>query len=459
MASLRQRYIAWRARRRVQKALKRSRGTSRREFVYLDEVSVYSLIASRLGAVTSELTDGQTATLTSESGADLEVGLSPAVKAKATAKVQGTKSRSTQVLRKATVQSTFKQLLEVEDRLVVPPPSSGVAPYASKRDLEVGASRGKAEPWVIASQKLGRGELVEALVEVAVDPVYRVSSIIDAMSELLEEYPAMATPEVRAQFEQARIMNRILDKFMVGLVPVKCKMVDYRCVNIDGHDYLVHQQAIDGLPQAERPQTRDVFVVGVTDEQLYWKDLRRILFSDSRFTVLCRINRPGIRTSWRPVKLAEVLEVAMPNLTVQMESLGQGALEAMAGAAAIGAGNQLKYKRKIALSRYADKIVESRGLALSDSARIAVDIAADAGADDFGSIDSRRAAFSAIESCVDSSSLAIDPTSAATWRVECLAEAGLDPNGALLPGPAPAPASPSVGSQRYIDTDLIAMYW
>ncbi len=268
MASLRERFVAWRARYRVQRALTNSRGTDRREFVYLDEVSVYSLIASRLGEVTSELTEGQTASLMTESGADIELGLSPVVKAKAAAKVQGARGSSTQVLRKATVQSTFKKLLEVESRLILPSPSADSTPYASWADLKAGAVRGKAEPWVLASERLSRGELVEAVVEVSVDPVYRVSSIIDAMSELLDEYPAMVTPEVRSQFEQARVMNRILGKFMVGLVPIKCKMVDYRCVDINGQEYLVHQRAIAGLPDVERPLTREVFVVGVTDEQL-----------------------------------------------------------------------------------------------------------------------------------------------------------------------------------------------
>jgi len=55
MATLRKQFSSWRARLRVRKALKQSRGAERREFVYLDEVSVYSLITSRLGALTAEL--------------------------------------------------------------------------------------------------------------------------------------------------------------------------------------------------------------------------------------------------------------------------------------------------------------------------------------------------------------------------------------------------------------------
>jgi len=458
--SLKEKYLAWRARRRVQAALKMSQGTDRREFVYLDEVSVYSLIASRLGAVTSELTEGQTASLMTESGADVELGFSPVVKAKAATKVQGTKGSSTQVLRKATVQSTFKQLLEVESRLISPPLPTDSAPYASWNDLKAAAARGKAEPWVIRPEDLNRGELVEVVVEVAVDPVYRVSSIINAMSELLDEHPAMVTPEVRAQFEQAQIMNRIMNKFMVGLVPIRCKMVDYQCVDIgNGREYLIHSAAVEGLPDVERPPSKDVFIVGVTDEQLYWKDLRRILFSDSRYIVLCRINRPGVRRSWTPVKLADVLEVAIPNLTTQMEAMGQSALEAMASNTAIGVGgSQVIRKRKSALQAYANKIAESRGCQLAESILLAVDVAADAGCGRFDSVDARRAAFEAVEQSLNLPLPAVDPTVAVALRVQCLEEAGLDPNGALLPE-SPPEASRNSTDQRYIDTDLVAMYW
>jgi len=428
--------------------------------VYLDEVSVYSLIASRLGAVTAELTESQSSTLTTESGADLELTVPPAAKAKATSKVQGSNTRGTQILRKATVQSTFKQLLEVEERLVSPPPAPDVAPFASWQSMKSEAQRSKGTPWLIDSASLQRGELIEVLVEVAVDPVYRVSSIIDTMTELLDEYPAMVPPAIHTQVEQARVMNRILDKFMVGLVPIRCKMLNYQCIEIEGREFMVHQRALDGLSQAERPDAKELFVVGATDEQLYWKDLRRILFSDSRFTVLCRIDRQGIRRSWTPVKLVDVLEAAIPDLPNQMETMGQRALEAMANATASSPDRRVEHQRKVALVEYGRRLVASQGSTLSEPVVAAVEVAAEIGAERFDSIDTRRSAFSAVEAAVERDlASSVDSTSAADLRMDSLASAGLAADGSLLPLPTPTPPSHAGGDRRVIETEIIAMYW
>ena len=61
----------WRWRRK--RASKRQKAPLR-EFVYLDEVSVYSLIASRLGPIAAEFTEKQTASLQSETKSSLSVG-------------------------------------------------------------------------------------------------------------------------------------------------------------------------------------------------------------------------------------------------------------------------------------------------------------------------------------------------------------------------------------------------
>lgn len=268
MVNLIQRVRSWRVRRLVKKALENSSSSDRREFVYLDEVSVYSLIASRLGPVTAELAESQSKTLSSEAGADVELSTVP-VKAKVSSKIQGARTNGTQVLRKATIQSTFKQLLEVEKPVLKSPPHDYGAPFPSLANLMEALSNDSAEAWTADPNRLRRGELIEVDVEVAVDPIYRLSAIIETMSELLDEFPTMASAGDRTQLDQARDLNRILDKFMVGLVPLKCRAVDYRCIDIDGREVLVHRSVLEGLPSTEVPHSRDVYVVGVTEVELY----------------------------------------------------------------------------------------------------------------------------------------------------------------------------------------------
>jgi hypothetical protein len=52
-------FKAWRQRRRAAPAERKQNAL--REFVYLDDVSVTSLLSSRLGAIPSEFTDAQSA--------------------------------------------------------------------------------------------------------------------------------------------------------------------------------------------------------------------------------------------------------------------------------------------------------------------------------------------------------------------------------------------------------------
>ena len=70
----------------------------RREFVYLDEVSVYSLLASHKAGVADTFTETATASLTSDLGSSIG-----AAGAGVSAGVGSNQSQSSQVVRKATV--------------------------------------------------------------------------------------------------------------------------------------------------------------------------------------------------------------------------------------------------------------------------------------------------------------------------------------------------------------------
>ena len=84
-----------------------------REFVYLDEVSVYSILASRKGGIAAEFTESQTASLNSDVGGSLSVGFD-ATKAKLDSKLQASHVQGSQVLRKAIIQTSFKELYDIE---------------------------------------------------------------------------------------------------------------------------------------------------------------------------------------------------------------------------------------------------------------------------------------------------------------------------------------------------------
>ena len=117
--SLRAWWRSWRRKRRIRRAAKAPQSPLR-EFVYLDETSVCSLVAARVGSIADTLTATQSESLQSEVSAS--VGVSSGLKAGLDSRVTGGQSRSSQILRKTVIQSTFKELHDMEkDRLVVKP--------------------------------------------------------------------------------------------------------------------------------------------------------------------------------------------------------------------------------------------------------------------------------------------------------------------------------------------------
>ena len=131
-----------------------------REFVYLDEVSVYSLLASRRTGIATEFTESQTASLNNTLGGELGVGLAGA-KAGLTSTRQSSHSHASQVVRKATVQTSFKELYELErPSLAVAPCELSRVPIAdSVTYLEERLQSLIDDKWVVDPSALNRGEL------------------------------------------------------------------------------------------------------------------------------------------------------------------------------------------------------------------------------------------------------------------------------------------------------------
>lgn len=92
-----------------------------REFVYLDEVSLLSLLSSQKGEITDSTSEQ--ASEGSEGSIDATVGANPGFVAKAeiTSRYQTTNSSTIQTSRKATVQSRFRDLHEIDGLRIIEP--------------------------------------------------------------------------------------------------------------------------------------------------------------------------------------------------------------------------------------------------------------------------------------------------------------------------------------------------
>jgi hypothetical protein len=450
----------WRQRRR-RKSLSR-RWPDLREFVYLDEVSVTSLLSSRLGKVPSEFTD--TLTESTTAGINSSIGANAAVlKSSIGSSIESSLTQDTKILSKATIQATFKRLYEGEaDHLALRPiHPSEPRPTAddARRFIESRSETVALHPWVIDPARLERGSLVEIQMELQADPIFRLSTMVGTFAELASESKELSAQVDQQGLEKAIEVNRVLEKLMVGLVPLRCRIVDYVSVALGSREYLMHRGLLQQLQASERPPARDIYLVGVAEQSLFWRDIRRVLFSNLRFRAFCRLNHDGLTDAWTPVKLAHVFGEVAPGLERDMALFSSGALNAMA----LSSGSQTPVVEPgyQALVRFSELLAASLGIVLAPDDYQRIEVLAGESIHLMMSVPDRRKAFKWIADLVVShSSTIVNPDTVSELRVQACQEFGLLPGGLIVTSD-PSIASPEMShsDESFIDAEIIAIYW
>lgn len=461
--SLSSRIRGWFRRWRRQRA-SRTQKAALREFVYLDEVSVYSLIASRLGPVASEFTETETASLQAELTGTLTGGLS-VVKGELKSRAMDTQTRGTQVVRKSMVQTTFKELYEFEEgSLALRPPLANlkrpkIAGLSQIRDeMQLLASDG----WIVDPGMLSRGKLFEVEVQLEAEAIFRVSAVASALLDMVQDNQEMFGSVTTSDIGTVRSVDSILAKLLVGLVPVRGLAVDYQVATIGDKEWIVHRRLLSDMPDAESIPTRPLFVVGVTEQSLFWKDIRRVLFSKSHFRVLCRLAQDGLQTNWTPVKLSHVLESVAPEIATQIDMAGSGALAAVTQASKSQGGEDQSQKLMHgALVRYGTSLAGHYGHSITADQLVTQSLALIYPRNSCGSVVERRRAFEKVTAeLAERFQFAPEPVVAAQYRTEALMEVGLFfPSDSKPLGAGPAIPFVPKPDQRFLDSEFVAIYW
>lgn len=452
----------WRQRRRDEPIAQRA--MELREFVYLDDVSVTSLLSSRLGKLPSEFTDSLANTSTAEVNANAEANAAAILKSRIGSRYEASWTENSQVLSKATIQATFKRLHEIEEQsLVLHPVLSSESPPGNEKIQETLASGiidNDTHPWVVTTEDLRRGQLAEVEVELQADPAFRVSAIFTTFKELADESADLLGQIDRLSFEKAIELNRVLEKLMGGLVPLRCRIVDYEVISAGSQAFLIHRRVLEQLPEARRPATRPLYLVGVTEQSLFWKDIRRVLFSGARFRVLCRLNYVGLRATWSAVKMADVLGEVAPALKREIDIFGPGMLRLMAERNA--SHGRFMEPRLGALNTFGEQLAQHLGLELDDNDRRQIEILASETADLITSVPESRKAFTKIAEflATRSSREIIDPGVVAKLRVWACQQHGLFPGGSAARTETVAfPHAVDDDKDEFLDTEIVAIYW
>lgn len=457
------RWQNWRDRRRQRRAhrqLQQQRPGQLREFIYLDEVSVTSLLSSRLGKVPSEFTDAQTDSLKTELNASISANAG-IVKSAVGSRLEGSRTNDTKVVSKATIQTSFSNLFDGECESL-PLKVHKPRPQAPTLDMAraILATTGDgSSPWRVSSDRLLRGDLIEVEVELQAEPTFQVSTIIAVLADLLDESKTLRSYTNRHDLERAVEMNTILGKLMAGLVPLRCRLSDYVAITTGGQEELMHREVLQQLPAEETPLAREIYLVGVAEEALFWKDLRRVLFTQSRFRVLCRLNHDGLTNTWESVKLLDVLGDVASGLREQMRVLGPNALNNITALAA--RRTQISDPRHQALVTYSELMATELGITLDENDRRTIETAATDAADQLTSVPASRAAFRKITQIVEGDTgKTVDPTLAAQLRALACEQHHLHPGGSQQQhASSPTVASYQPNDHRFIDAEIIAIYW
>ena len=417
---------------------------------------MFSLLASRIGALATDFTDTESSSLSSELRSSVGVG-GPIGKAEVGSQLGATQTTGTQVLRKSTVQSTFRELYSyVYDFLVLAPAAARDAPPCRGID-DVLREVNSASGWAADGAQMKRGNLFEVEVELEADESFQVSTIMATLLELLD-----AMPQIPATLDLQGVVNaiagtRLLNSLLAGLVPVRGRVLDYSHVLVDDHELVVHRQLLEQLPEPH-PETRPLYVVGVAEERLFWRDIRRVLFSGGRYRMLCRLSRSGLQPDWTPVKLLDVLGRSVPSLRVAVDEI-PSLLRRMSSHDQVG--DAQAQVQRAALEAYAVELTSVYGhpLTTADLAERGLPSAQQCEA--YATIESRREAFAALtESLAAEFGFAPGPELLAALRGAAFVEAQSAAGGV---GSETADAgmeqAPGKNLPLYLDAEIVAAYW
>lgn len=238
-----------------------------REFVYIDQRSVRSLLASTdSGRVAAEQTDRESNVDTKQNSANVGAGSGPVNAGIGTNRTTHQGNETENVYSFDLIQSKFTRLYEHEE---INPKISLAAD--GEYDLQDG----------LELSTLDRGAVLEFRGTIRLHPLYRVFRAI--------EYIDTAAPD-EADISEGEM--QLIEESLGNKIPIE--------IEVDG-------LSIDRDGRISEGTQGDAFnVVALLDETELWTEPIQTLASNKQFRIFCRVE--SIRPDWYPMKLIRVLE-------------------------------------------------------------------------------------------------------------------------------------------------------
>lgn len=289
---------------------------SLREFVYLDEVSVYSLTSAPDLPPPVTISESASRASGETLRGQLEAGGPVLAKANLGSEFNSSRSGGWEVQRQFNIQSQFARLHKLYgSSFLLSAGTDGVTKEIKRTDdLALALDRLSDHRRAVRSSDFTRGALAEMRVALRAHHMFDVTAFIKTAGNLIEKYPSLLGVRDMAQVANGLQAGELFAELMEDLIPIEGRATAYRVIrDHDDERWIVDLDVFKVTYTGDRIPSDPLRVVGVAENESFWKDTRRILHSDSEFDVLGRVARTGLQTDWTPVKVVDTFKRVMPS--------------------------------------------------------------------------------------------------------------------------------------------------
>lgn len=254
-----------------------------REFIYLDETSVVSLLASLEGEITDRL-------ITRSESVNRELGKSKkGLSYKGTGYNRVNESETlgrsgSETIQRSVIQSRFDELYKSRQNQLLLPSEEGL-------DLE----------------DIKRGEIIELDGYVNVAESYRVFKTLEYLANTFEGIEEFGKSVEDIPREELEALSGFLSSLFGDQVPVRIDAANYRIVE----DRIQHIQHLDSAEEGE-----PISIVAYLSRDSLWEDPLTVFSDNTEFTIYGRVVADEV--DWTPLRLTRVLEEHFPDQARQV---------------------------------------------------------------------------------------------------------------------------------------------
>lgn len=256
-----------------------------RQFIYLDELSVESLLASKgEGGIISQMTKEGLSETSEELKGDVNASIAGVGSKVSGSKLEKNSQRTASVNHFNLIQSQFTRLYK-SDKIQF-------------KTLEEG----------VDTEDIDRGDILKIEANISVNKLYQTSKTFEYLDDL---FP-----------------SEISDNHQVRNVMEKLSSLFEESIPVVGEATRLELEEDDQIKTNENPKN-PLTLVGNLEHELLWADPAKSLYSKEEFVVVCRVKAIKEYEDTKSLKISEIIDPLMPKTASSFEQEMENAVDAI----------------------------------------------------------------------------------------------------------------------------------